>query len=333
MDERNARIAKAHESKPEEREVTDNQGPSSQISDPDEAISEGLTEVDAKPDVTDTRPTNQPSSFSYGRRSTTHHVSTRYSEEELEKNCRYNMNHAKRGIALIFNHENFKDRLSKRSGAEEDGRTLSYTMKHLGFDVREYKDKESSEIMEILSQVAGENHTEHDCLLVAIMSHGEENGILFASDYAYKVDEVWGRFKADKVPTLAGKPKIFLFQACRGKKLEKSVITFDSTDSSSSRGLILPSSADFLMVYSTVEGHYSWRNTTEGSWLIQDLCKELNKDARSKDMLTILTNTLRRVAYTRFSSTPTTPDMNRRQQMPVFSSTLTRLLYFDETTL
>ncbi|KAG8233289.1 hypothetical protein J437_LFUL012224 [Ladona fulva] len=182
--------------------------------------------------------------------------------------------------------------------------------------------------------VAKVDHTNHDCLLVAFMTHGEDNGILSAYDHIFKSDEVFERFKSDRVPSLAGKPKIFLFQACRGKRLEESVPTLsseimDTTDSVPVRSFILPSTADFLFVYSSMEGHYSWRHPEKGSWFIQDLCKELNKDARTKDILSIVTNTLRRVAYTRFSSTPTRADMNRRQQMPVFSSTLTRFLYFE----
>ncbi|KAG8222201.1 hypothetical protein J437_LFUL001293 [Ladona fulva] len=190
------------------------------------------------------------------------------------------------------------------------------------------------------------DHTNHDCLLVAIMTHGEENGFLYAKDNKYNAEEVWDCFKA--VKSLAGKPKIFLFQACRGSKMEERTII--PCGSGVPRCSIIPSNADYLMVYSCIEGTYmmntfvflvfkklgakgyaSWRNTSEGSWFIQDLCKDINEYKDKEDMLSILTHTLRRVAYTRCSNVPTDPDKDGRQEMPVFSSTLTKLLYFYET--
>lgn len=35
----------------------------------------------------------------------------------------------------------------------------------------------------------------------------------------------------------------------------------------------IPMEADFLIAYSTISGYYSWRNSVNGSWFIQSLCK------------------------------------------------------------
>ena len=57
----------------------------------------------------------------------------------------------------------------------------------------------------ILEQASAEtNHSDHDCIFIAVLSHGEL-GILYASDHAYKPDRLWTHFNAEKCPTLAGK--------------------------------------------------------------------------------------------------------------------------------
>ena len=67
-----------------------------------------------------------------------------------------------------------------------------------------YDDLSFKGIEQILEHAAMEtNHTEADCILIAVLSHGEL-GILYASDHAYKPDRLWTQFNAEKCPTLAG---------------------------------------------------------------------------------------------------------------------------------
>lgn len=47
------------------------------------------------------------------------------------------------------------------------------------------------------------DHTHYDCILVAVLSHGEM-GIIYAKDTPYKPDFFWSAFTADKCATLAG---------------------------------------------------------------------------------------------------------------------------------
>ncbi len=70
----------------------------------------------------------------------------------------------------------------------------------------------------ILEDAAHDDHSEADCFLVAVLSHGEM-GILYTKDTAYKPDRLWGNFNAEKCPTLAGKPKMFFIQACQGDQV------------------------------------------------------------------------------------------------------------------
>ena len=68
-----------------------------------------------------------------------------------------------------------------------------------------YNDLPFKEMERILEQASAEtNHSDHDCIFIAVLSHGEL-GILYASDHAYKPDRLWTHFNAEKCPTLAGR--------------------------------------------------------------------------------------------------------------------------------
>lgn len=60
--------------------------------------------------------------------------------------------------------------------------------------------------------VSQEDHNDADCLVVAVLTHGMDNGLLYARDSLYPVESLWFPFTADKCLTLAGKPKIFFIQ-------------------------------------------------------------------------------------------------------------------------
>lgn len=65
----------------------------------------------------------------------------------------YNMHHPKRGMALIFNHEDFLDpNMPKREGTNVDCEALQNTWETLGFDVRVYNNSKREEIAQNLEK-------------------------------------------------------------------------------------------------------------------------------------------------------------------------------------
>lgn len=65
----------------------------------------------------------------------------------------YDMNHKNRGVALIFNHEEFDDTdWSVRHGTRADCDNLIKTFTALNFDVRVYEDLTKSEVKNILQR-------------------------------------------------------------------------------------------------------------------------------------------------------------------------------------
>ncbi|XP_066586939.1 caspase-1-like [Prorops nasuta] len=242
----------------------------------------------------------------------------------------YNMEHSKRGLAIIFNHEFFTvSHLKPRSGTNVDCENLKETLKNLGFEVKDIHNSNHRDIVRNLETVAAMDHSSHDCLIITVLSHGEL-GLLYAHDTPYKAESIWSYFTADKCPTLAGKPKLFFIQACQGDKLDGGATLKErtETDGHPTATFRIPSQADFLIAYSTIPGYYSWRNTTKGSWFMQALCMELNENGTRYDLLTLLTFVCQRVALDYESNTPENMIMHQQKQIPCITSMLTRLVRF-----
>ncbi|KAF2880709.1 hypothetical protein ILUMI_25469 [Ignelater luminosus] len=241
----------------------------------------------------------------------------------------YNMGHYKRGTAIIFNHYKFDDySLNKRDGTMKDGSDLESVLKNLKFDVTVYQDLKYGAIHDVLSELSQANHSDSDCLLIAVLSHGDK-GKVYAKDNAYPVDFLWNQFTGDKCITLAGKPKLFFIQACRGDEVDDGVAVRSPVQADSKHQVYtVPAMADFLVMYSTYDGYYSWRSPITGSWFIQSLCSELKEHARDKDLQTILTFVNRRMAIKYRSNVPGNYNMHAKKQIGTIVSTLTRLVHF-----
>lgn len=242
----------------------------------------------------------------------------------------YNMNHRNRGYCLIIDIEHFDPsrRLPKRSGTKVDATGLNNVFRSMGFDVKILKDLTAKEIRYQLDFYSKLDHTNNDCFVCCILTHGE-HGQLWGSDAKFPLDMMFNFFLGDNCRTLVGKPKIFFIQACQGERLDHgvSVIGADSLDSAAY--LKIPNHADFLIAYSTLPGFYSWRNTQDGSWFMQAVISVLNQYHNNLDLLTMLTIVNHRVAYYK-SSNATTEEFNNKKQVPCITSMLTRRVFFHQ---
>ena len=191
----------------------------------------------------------------------------------------------------------------------------------------------------ILIVVSKEDHSNNDCLLVTVISFGEKGGIISSADKSYNVKELWENFVGDNCKTLIGKPKLFFIQASRGTildygvslnpkhiSLKKSNNGDEVNDQLKDLTIVIPGTADLLIMYSTTDGHSSFRSGTDGSWFIQALCEEL-KINQQDDLLTILTRVNKRVSYVKRSNTPGNAELNVGTQMANIESTLTKSIF------
>ncbi|XP_005287972.1 caspase-6 [Chrysemys picta bellii] len=256
--------------------------------------------------------------------------------------AQYKMNHKRRGVALIFNHEQFYWHLTlpDRRGTLADRDNLKRSLTELGFEVRCFDDLKAEEVIRNIYEVSMDNHSDADCFVCVFLSHGEDNHV-YAYDAKIKVQTMTNMFKGDKCPSLVGKPKIFIIQACRGDQHDDPVLVHDAVDSIVDKSNVnetevdaaaiytLPAGADFLMCYSVAEGYYSHRETLNGTWYIQDLCEMIRKYGSSLEFTELLTLVNRKVSLRRVDMCR---DMSAigKKQIPCFASMLTKKLHFTQ---
>ncbi|KAG8225394.1 hypothetical protein J437_LFUL004594 [Ladona fulva] len=258
----------------------------------------------------------------------------------------YFMRNPRRGKGLIFNFVEFdKEMYNTRNGSNKDADSLKRTLKFLGFEVKTYTNLTVAAVKKVIEMVSKEDHSEADCICICVMTHGHEGGKLSARDELFEVSDLWMPFTADRCPSLAGKPKLFFVQACRGNRhdagstvedLPEDVIDCKTPacrgnkhDAGSNveectedfTGYRIPVYSDILLAYSSVHGFSSIRDVKKGTWFMQSLCQELLENGRKHHLLTILTFVCKRVAIDFQTFTG-------EKQMPTVVSMLTRLLYF-----
>uniref|UniRef100_A0A182QT84 Caspase n=1 Tax=Anopheles farauti TaxID=69004 RepID=A0A182QT84_9DIPT len=239
----------------------------------------------------------------------------------------YPMNHKRRGMALLFSHNKYNvpnTPLPVREGSTVDCKRLKETLDLYGFDVKVYQDFKLEEIKSVIRNVSQMDHKDSDCILVAVLTHGEDCDFVYAHDCSYDLSIIWSFFTADNCPSLAGRPKIFIVQACRGNRLDDGV----KVQKDGMARYSIPTHADFLFAYATIPGFMAFRNTTEGSWFINELCKEMQENGHKYDFVTLLTFVTQKVAYDH-ESVSNIPEFNMRKQTPCIVSMLTRLLLFN----
>merc|ERR1711963_665628 len=228
--------------------------------------------------------------------------SEEYAEESLDK---YQLNCGKR-IAIIINHD-FKNygNLEWREGTELDEKAIFSTFQAIGFNVECLKNPTLAEIQKKIKSV--KNMKDISIISIFILTHSEVNGIVHAKDKSYDYNKIiLDELTPDKCQGMAKKPKLIFVQACNGGKLDKGVkvkcffqpqspsnTSTDSPNNSnlgdqSSKPQLLPTFADFLIYESSYPGFKSIRNRYKGSWMIQILCKEIDRSKKEGSLSHIL---------------------------------------------
>ncbi|XP_060596493.1 caspase-7-like [Ruditapes philippinarum] len=241
----------------------------------------------------------------------------------------YKMDFPRRGKAIVINNEKFKDS-PQRKGTWIDYSKICNRLQRLGFQVEGHNDVTCNQIMAAFVNTANEDHSDADCFVGVFLSHGESNEI-HGIDGVMKLSTIFELFHASRCKGLAGKPKLFFIQSCRGEAFDDGV----HLNVADAQGyvqqepeveLTIPDEADFLISYSTVDGYYSWRNAKNGSWYIQALVRVLDECGTLLEIQKLLTRVHKLVAN-EFESKERS--RKRRKQIPSFISRLTKDLYFN----
>ncbi|PAA61954.1 hypothetical protein BOX15_Mlig031854g1, partial [Macrostomum lignano] len=256
----------------------------------------------------------------------------------------YQMGNPSRGFCLIFNHVNFLSSTHQptREGSDVDASSIENSFRRLGFDVRTFRDLTASNLLDVLREFRLKNHSNNDCFAVVLLSHGYE-GHFYAKDRDLPIDFVVRQFKPDACKTLAGKPKLFFIQACRGDNFDRGVEVTDGEDDTldalppagvgvgSGAGISgpfrVPLESDFFFFYSTPPGYFSWRNSHRGSWFGQQLTALLDRHGDRMELQHLMLM-VQRLVSSAYASDTGDPKSTGMKQMPVTVSQLRKLLYF-----
>ena len=221
----------------------------------------------------------------------------------------YLMRSLPRGYCLIIDNWKFEDG-NERIGSQKDAKDLKEMFLNHKFEVSTYENLKGNEIIELMKEASGKDHSKFNCFAVIVMTHGNA-GVLYGTDHkAVSIDtEIIEPFHGEKCRTLVDKPKLFIFQACRGVR-EDDGVKQEGTDELPRTGqsledkvevgetdqLKLPTEADILVAYAVPLGYKAWRNYQNGSWFIQSLVAAINKFSGDHDLVSILTEVNRKVA-------------------------------------
>ena len=265
----------------------------------------------------------------------------------------YRMASNPRGMAVIINNKIFTGKMKRREETDLDAESLFRLFKGLGYEVRLFNDLTGKKMLSTLRDVAKRDHRKVDSLVVCILTHGVEGQLYGSDEELIRVDDVFKPFNGYNCPTLVGKPKVFLMQACRGGVFDYRVESTDNQyyqskeepsledmkkaaeemyrmqqkefEATDGKAVVLPAEADFAVVFVTVPGYVSWRNSAFGSWFIKAFVDIMTENVRKRHFLEILTLVNNRVALNYQSR-----DGNK--QITDSSIRLRKFLYFNPPT-
>ena len=204
-------------------------------------------------------------------------------------------------FALVINNKDFiNDAEAIRKGSDVDLKSLnSLFSEELQFQVTERSNLTYQEMMmEVRSFASKEEHGEADMAAVVVMSHGREGVVCTTDHRMVQIDWILKQFNNDECPRLRGKPKLFVFQACRGDDSDYGVSTTASDSQRSSGGMEMKENSwsDMVIAYSTIPGYVANRDIVDGSWFIQSFCQVFRERAKTleiREMLDLVSKRLR----------------------------------------
>ncbi|XP_035512006.1 caspase-9 [Morone saxatilis] len=267
----------------------------------------------------------------------------------------YKMDSSPCGHCLIINNVEFapQSELSNRKGSNIDCDKLEHRFKALNFIVEVKTNLKQRQIKHELSALSKKDHSQYDCCVVIMLSHGTEvshnrfPGAVFGVDGQYvPVQHITNYLNGQHCPSLQGKPKLFFIQACGGDEKDHgfevspdevepsiggaddqtdAIPTSSSSDSLSTSDELdarasLPTPSDILVSYSTFPGYVSWRDTQSGSWYVEILDRILEENVATDDLVTMLMMVNNEVSQNSAKGL--------YKQMPGSFNFLRKLLYF-----
>ncbi|XP_078686066.1 caspase-7-like [Branchiostoma floridae x Branchiostoma belcheri] len=236
-----------------------------------------------------------------------------------------------KGFVLIIN--NFS---GKRKASTNDVEGLVDFFWNIGYHVRTEPDLSKDEMIDALKRAkqeieeTGRGKNKYSCFICIVSSHGDKEGVKSQDEQIVSIAELQAPFLGDSLKCMAGSPKMFFIQACRGDQDQPGVDRSDEEpvdegqlDFSDIMGSVTtPRDADVLVAYATTEGFRSWRRQGEGSWFLSEMLKVFNAKHQSDHVMDMLTEVNDLVSHRK------TTHSKPAKQMPCQVTTLTKKFFF-----
>ncbi|XP_078696349.1 caspase-3-like [Branchiostoma floridae x Branchiostoma belcheri] len=196
----------------------------------------------------------------------------------------YEMTSDPRGVAVIINNIRFED-MADREGAEGDTDRLREVFESLGFTALTFTDLDHAKMVAAMKDQGKADHSNHDCFVCCIMSHGTMGKVFSSDDVGLDICELMKPVNAKKCPSLKGKPKLFFIQACQGEKTQGRE-NFDG-DHDAKPVPFICHEADFFLGLATVPGYVALRDP-DGAPYVKHLAKMLRDFGPTHDLSAIM---------------------------------------------
>ncbi|XP_043643631.1 caspase-6 [Drosophila teissieri] len=176
-------------------------------------------------------------------------------------------------VVYILNHEKFPNSpQNNRIGSSKDVKALWKTFKNLNCRVEIISNPELSDVKKKLKECSKKQFTEEAGIVLCILSHGTlKEKIMACDDKIYDLDDDV-LFPLLRNPSLSGKPKILIVQACKGN------MKADAKKMNSE---------PYIKCYSCSEGYKSYRDERKGTVFIQTLCEVMDQYGDTRDFQSI----------------------------------------------
>ena len=240
----------------------------------------------------------------------------------------YPMNLSPSGRALIINNVNFSknpnqekhgtdkeakdlqlnepDLEKKRNGSDKDADDLQQLFEGFDFEVELRRDQTAAEIQTALEELAFEDHSEYNCVIVAVLTHGylghDGQGYICGTDReGLRVTDFLHHFRNCK--SLVGKPKLFFFEFCRGdgttSYASSTTQTSDVPKSNEVNWDVFRDShhedSDVLLSFATTHGSVAYRKEDSGTRYVQTLVEVFYNCAHENHLSEMLAEVRRKM--------------------------------------
>ena len=215
-------------------------------------------------------------------------------------------------------------------GGKEDVEALKKFFSNLQFTVEVHPNLNAHFMRKHVEEYSQMKHK--GVFILIILSHGGEGDVVYGTDIGeVKVHELQEYFHTTKCASLAGVPKVFLIDACRGGNHEKVHMHrvargLSNTSYHSVKGIT--DSADFMTVYASTHGNVAYMHTNgsgkSGSYFTQTLVEVMEEADENKEFNEIITEVRSRIQENYKTEGD---EAEAKGQTVQASSTLLRLYY------